>query len=90
MSTMWWSREWTARRYDEVPATCLGRRYPASRGTPSSRGTTYGAPFYDLDAVSIGDEIVVETVIGTHVYEVRSVQVVAPTAVEVTYWRPGA
>ena len=56
----------------------------------SGHRTTYGAPFYDLDAVSIGDEIVVETVIGTHVYEVRSVQVVAPTAVEVTYWRPGA
>lgn len=56
----------------------------------SGHRTTYGAPFYNLDAVGIGDEIVVETVIGRHVYEVRSVQVVEPTAVEVTYWRPGA
>lgn len=56
----------------------------------SGHRTTYGAPFHDLDSVEIGDEIVVETVIGRHVYEVRSVQVVEPTAVEVTYWRPGA
>ena len=56
----------------------------------SGHRTTHGAPFFNLDAVSIGDEIVVETIIGRHVYEVRSVQVVAPTAVEVTYWRPGA
>lgn len=56
----------------------------------SGHRTTYGAPFYDLDAVDIGDEIIVETVIGRHVYEVRSVVIVEPTAVEVTYWRPGA
>jgi len=56
----------------------------------SGHRTTYGAPFHDLDAVEVGDEIVVETVIGRHVYEVRSVVIVDPTAVEVTHWRPGA
>lgn len=56
----------------------------------SGHRTTYGAPFYDLDAVELGDEIVVETVIGRHVYEVRTIVIVEPSAVEVTHWRPGA
>ncbi len=56
----------------------------------SGHRTTYGAPFYNLDAVQLGDEIVVETIIGRHVYEVRSVTVVEPTAVEVTDPLPGA
>jgi sortase A len=56
----------------------------------SGHRTTYGAPFFDLDLVEIGDEIVVETAIGTHVYTVRDVFVVEPTDVWVTDPRPGA
>lgn len=56
----------------------------------SGHRTTYGAPFFDLDLVEIGDEILIETAIGTHVYTVREVFVVEPTDVWVTDPRPGA
>lgn len=56
----------------------------------SGHRTTYGAPFFDLDAVDVGDEITVDTAIGTHVYTVREVFVVVPTDVWVTDPRPGA
>lgn len=56
----------------------------------SAHRTTYGAPFYDLDLVGIGDEVIVETAIGQHTYTVREVLVVEPTDVWVTDPRPGA
>ncbi|NNF64764.1 MAG: class E sortase [Acidimicrobiia bacterium] len=56
----------------------------------SGHRTTYGAPFLDLDLVEIGDEIMVETALGAHVYSVRESFVVEPTDVWVTDPRPGA
>jgi sortase A len=56
----------------------------------SGHRTTYGAPFYDLDLLEPGDEIEVETAIGTHVYTVRETVIVMPTDVWVTDDRPGA
>lgn len=56
----------------------------------SGHRTTYGAPFYDLDALAVGDEILVETTVGTHTYVVRELLIVAPTDVWVTDPRPGA
>ncbi|MDH3261013.1 MAG: sortase [Acidimicrobiia bacterium] len=56
----------------------------------SGHRTTYGAPFFDLDQLEPGDEILVETVLGTHTYVVRSSIIVAPTAVEVTDPKRGA
>lgn len=56
----------------------------------SGHRTTYGAPFYDLDLLEPGDEIVVETALGRHVYVVRELVVVDPTGVWVTEDRPGA
>jgi sortase A len=56
----------------------------------SGHRTTYGAPFFDLDRLQPGDEIVVVTALGTHTYEVRSSFVVEPTAVEVTDPKRGA
>lgn len=56
----------------------------------SGHRTTYGAPFFDLDLLAVGDEIYVETAIGTHTYQVREILVVEPTGVWVTDPRPGA
>ena len=56
----------------------------------SGHRTTYGAPFFDLDQLQPGDEILVETALGTHTYVVRESFVVAPTAVEVTDPKRGA
>lgn len=56
----------------------------------SGHRTTYGAPFYDLDALEPGDEIRVETVVGEHVYAVVETRVVSPSDVWVTNDRPGA
>lgn len=56
----------------------------------SGHRTTYGAPFFHLDAVSTGDEIIVETALGRHVYEVRKILIVKPTDVWVTDPKRGA
>ena len=55
----------------------------------SGHRTTYGRPFFDLDQLTSGMPIEVETSIGTHVYEVRELIVVQPTDVWVTDPRPG-
>lgn len=46
--------------------------------------TTYGAPFWDLDKLESGDEIVLETERGIFEYVVTKTRIVAPTATEVT------
>lgn len=56
----------------------------------SGHRTTYGAPFYDLDLLEPGDQIEVDTAIGTHVFTVRETVIVTPTDVWVTEPRPGA
>lgn len=56
----------------------------------SGHRTTYGAPFFRLDEVEVGDEITMETATGSHRYEVREILIVEPTAVEVTEPRDGA
>lgn len=56
----------------------------------SGHRTTYGAPFSDLDQLAPGDEILVETALGTHAYVVRESFIVLPTAVEVTDPKRGA
>ena len=55
----------------------------------SGHRTTYGAPFARLDELRPGDAVVVETRDGWFTYTVRGTQIVAPTAVEVTYAVPG-
>jgi sortase A len=55
----------------------------------SGHRTTYGAPFNRLDEVATGDAVVVETRDHWFTYRVTGEQVVAPTAIEVTYAVPG-
>jgi sortase A len=45
----------------------------------SGHRTTYGAPFYRLDEVKVGDEIVVVDAVGTYKYLVTESKVVRPT-----------
>lgn len=56
----------------------------------SGHRTTYGAPFFYLDQVEVGDHIYVDTSIGRHTYRVREILVVEPTDVWVTEPREGA
>lgn len=55
----------------------------------SGHRTTYGAPFNRLDEVAVGEAVVLETRDTWFTYRVVRQQVVAPTAVEVTYPVPG-
>jgi sortase A len=55
----------------------------------SGHRTTYGAPFNRLDELRVGDAVVVETRDTWFTYRVVRQQIVAPTAVEVTYPVPG-
>lgn len=55
----------------------------------SGHRTTHGRPFFDFDLLETGHRIEVETSVGTHVYEVREIEVVQPTDVWVTDSRPG-
>ncbi|MCU1590624.1 MAG: sortase family protein [Frankiales bacterium] len=55
----------------------------------SGHRTTYGAPFNRVDELRRGDAIVLETRDTWFTYRVTSEQIVAPSAVEVTYAVPG-
>ena len=56
----------------------------------SGHRTTYGAPFFDFDQLAAGDEIIVETLLGSHTYVVRESIIVQPTDIWVTEEKPGA
>ena len=55
----------------------------------SGHRTTYGAPFGDIGELVEGDAVVLETADAVHTYRVRGLQIVPPTAIEVTYPVPG-
>lgn len=59
--------------------------YPGESGNVAISGhrTTYGAPFYRLNELEAGDEIVFESGPARYTYRVREQKIVAPTAVEV-------
>ena len=58
---------------------------PGNLGNTAIAGhrSTFGAPFADLDKLGKGDVITITTRSGTFTYDVRSVNVVKPSAVEV-------
>jgi sortase A len=62
------------------PGHYIGTPIPGQAGNASIAGhrTTYGHPFYNLDAVKKGDPIVVTTLQGVFVYDTFSNQVVSP------------
>lgn len=73
------------------PGHMPGTPLPGQPGNSvlSGHRTTYGRPFFDLDLLEPGDLIEVESATGTHVYEVREMEIVLPTDVWVTNFRPG-
>lgn len=65
---------------------------PGQEGNSAIAGhrTTYGAPFGNLDQLTVGDEIIVQTVQGTFTYEVyEEPLIVVPTEISVLKPDPG-
>lgn len=62
-----------------------GASMPGESGNFSLAGhrTTYGAPFGRIADLRLGDAIVVETEVGWYTYRFRTLEYVAPTAVDV-------
>ena len=75
------------RRSDEAP---VDPRLTDSRPPGGWHRTTFGAPFGDLDLLDAGDYISVETLLGTHTYEVVGSRVVRPKDIWVADQRDGA
>jgi len=71
-----------------MPGTAL----PGQPGNAviSGHRTTWGQPFHELNELDPGDRIEVDTALGTSIYEVREIHVVAPTELWVTEPREGA
>jgi sortase A len=67
------------------PGHYLGTALPGQAGNAAIAGhrTTYGAPFYDLNALQPGDKIEVQTTQGTFTYQVTSSHIVLPNNVTV-------
>ncbi|MFZ4584339.1 MAG: class E sortase [Acidimicrobiia bacterium] len=65
---------------------------PGQLGNSAIAGhrTTYGAPFFDLDQLGAGDQIIVQTVTGKYTYAVRETGVVNPNQVEIVANTPGS
>lgn len=65
----------------------LGTAFPGEVGNFATAGhrTTYGKPYSDIDALRVGDLIVIETRTAYDVYAVTSHEIVLPSAIEVTY-----
>jgi len=71
-----------------IPGTAL----PGQPGNSviSGHRTTWGMPFHELNILDPGDEIEVDTALGTSIYEVREIHIVKPTDLWVTDPRDGA
>jgi len=74
------------------PGHMPGTALPGQPGNAviSGHRTTHGAPFRELDLLEPGDTIIVDTLIGTHTYQVIEVIIVAPSDVWVTDQVAGA
>jgi sortase A len=74
------------------PGHFPGTALPGQPGNAvlSGHRTTHGRPFFDLDMLTPGDTIEVETAVGVHTYAVREAQIVTPFDIWVTEHRDGA
>jgi LPXTG-site transpeptidase (sortase) family protein len=82
----------TAADLRKGPGHMSGTPLPGQYGNSviSGHRTTYGGPFSRLDELEPGDRFHVETLIGTHTYEVVSSEIVGPSHVWVIHHRDGA
>ncbi len=62
------------------PGHYPGTPMPGQLGNSAIAGhrTTYGQPFYDVDKLQVGDEIVTTTLAGRYVYRVTGQEIVTP------------
>lgn len=67
------------------PGHITGTALPGERGNSAIAGhrTTYGAPFADLDDVSVGDEVRITTARGVFTYAIDDVRIVGPNRTDV-------
>lgn len=59
--------------------------WPGERGRVivSGHRTTYGAPFFDLDQLRVGDKIITQTRWGTFTYEITKKEIVRPDSLAI-------
>jgi LPXTG-site transpeptidase (sortase) family protein len=71
----------TAEHLRQGPGHLVGTALPGNLGNAvvSGHRTTWGAPFNRIDELAPGDEIVVDTATGRHVYAVTETFIVSPT-----------
>jgi sortase A len=76
---------------EQGPGHYPGTSLPGEAGNVAIAGhrTTYAHPFYNLDALSPGDDVYVLTAQGLFRYSVSGTQIVAPTNVNVLNTVPG-
>ena len=74
------------------PGHYPGTPLPGQIGNAAIAGhrTTFGAPFYDLDKLAPGDEIITQTLAGRYTYKVRETLIVKPNDVYVVDNTPDA
>jgi sortase A len=74
------------------PGHYPGTPLPGEIGNAAIAGhrTTYGQPFYDLDKLAPGDEIITQTLAGRYTYKVRETLIVQPEDVYVVANTPDA
>ena len=68
-----------------------GTALPGSVGNFSTAGhrTTYGKPYNRIDELQVGDEVFVDTKVGTFVYRVRGWEIVRPDRIDMVAPVPG-
>lgn len=73
------------RGFESPYCTAFEETWPGERGRVivSGHRTTYGAPFYNIDKLLPGDEIITDTSWGQYTYEVVKKEIVAPNALSI-------
>ena len=71
--------------FDRPLCTEFKEVWPGQEGRVivSGHRTTYGAPFWDLDKLQKGDEIITDTQWGTYTYEVTEKRIVQPDSLAI-------
>lgn len=71
--------------FDRPLCTDFKEVWPGQEGRVivSGHRTTYGAPFWDLDKLEKGDEIITDTQWGTYTYEVTEKRIVQPDSLAI-------
>lgn len=71
--------------FDHPLCTEFEEMWPGEKGRVivSGHRTTYGAPFYNLDKLRAGDEVITETRWGDFTYEVTKTEIVQPDSLAI-------